>query len=300
MGQPNGKEGKYSKQRRADHATLDREAAPASVTAHSVGVRTSAVRENVLQQTPQYRDPMAESSLIGRSSGAVQKRNSATASAAAAAAAPAKKFPVVLRYADKDVKALLAKKQKLFVVVEALGWKPVPMAPSEDSFYALLELAPGLHRYRFLLDDKAVVDNTQPLEELVQEAGKDAPANLLQLNDVLLTTKEDEEVMDDGEGWGQEQIMFEESRKYPPIVPVHLRYTPLNTPPTGVRCTRDGVVSAAGDVVSPEHLPLPLNVTINHIYFQRREDHSVMGLTTRYCNKYTTVVYYSKMGTPSE
>lgn len=55
---------------------------------------------------------------------------------------------------------------------------------------------------------------------------------MVYLNEVLLTTREDDDIMDDGSGWGQEPIVFEESRKYPPMMPVHLRYTPLNTPPT--------------------------------------------------------------------
>lgn len=46
---------------------------------------------------------------------------------------------------------------------------------------------------------------------------------------------------------------------------------------------------------SAEHLPLPLSVTINHVYFQRREDHVVAGVTTRYRDKFTTIKYYTHM-----
>jgi hypothetical protein len=28
------------------------------------------------------------------------------------------------------------------------------------------------------------------------------------------------------------------------------------------------------------------------VYFQKREDHVVSGITTRYCNKFTTIAYY--------
>ncbi|EKF26974.1 hypothetical protein MOQ_009315 [Trypanosoma cruzi marinkellei] len=279
-----------------------------------IGSRYATMRENILQQPAQYRDPMTEVTLTSSGGTAVRRdgtqavgsTTTTTTTNAAAAAAPSaealakqKKYPVVLRYADKDAKQLLTKKQNVYVTVETLGWRPVQMAPSEDSFYAILELTPGSHRYRFLVQDKEVVDSTQAIAEPPNEGSKDPPANILQLNEVLLMTKEDEEIIDDGEGWGQNHEMFVETRNYPPIAPVHLRYTPLNTPPTAVRCTRDGFISSAGEIMSPENLPLPLNVTINHVYFQRREDHSVMGLTTRYCNKYTTVVYYSKMGSPN-
>lgn len=245
-------------------------------------------------------------------------------------------FPIVLRYVDKDVQELIAKRLPMYVAVEALRWQPLPMTPSTDSFYTLLELPAGNHNYRFIFDGNELVDSTQamaPMESssraITSTAGavesvpvttplpkpvpaRDGkPANTIHLNEVLLTTSEDDDIMDSGAGWGQEEIIFEESRKYPPIVPLHLRYTPLNTPPTLVRCARDGRMSvvsgtspvgAAGGATDPnltrlhpEHLPLPLSVTINHVYFQRREDHIVMGTTTRYCNKFATVVYYTHL-----
>ncbi|RNF01023.1 5-AMP-activated protein kinase, regulatory beta subunit [Trypanosoma rangeli] len=297
MGQPNGKDSKMGRRgsRSDDAPVVGYVHRGSSAVNQPVRLRTGTMRENILQQPAQHRDPMMEVTLSA-SGGTGVKRNGAIHTGDPFV--KTKKYPIVLRYADKDAKKLLSNKRRIYVAVESLEWRPVQMAPSEDSFYAIVELTPGSHRYRFLVDDEQVVDSTQPLADMPQDGSKDAPANLLQLNEVLLTTKEDEEIMDDGDGWGQNHEIFEETRKYPPIVPVHLRYTPLNTPPTAVRCTRDGVMSA-GEVMPPEHLPLPLNVTINHVYFQRREDHSVMGLTTRYCNKYTTVVYYSKMGAPS-
>ncbi|ORC89265.1 5-AMP-activated protein kinase, regulatory beta subunit [Trypanosoma theileri] len=337
MGQPNSRESKFSKRDKSESNAASRKSSlttPAATT-HSVGMRTAGIRENVLQQPSQYRDPLGDAIITQRriaerkqdgssSSTTTHTATNTTATTTintttnttAAAGGTTKKYPVVLRYADKNARALLDRKKKIFVAVETLQWQPLQMTPSEDSFYTILELPQGTHRYRFIVDGKNMVDKSQPIADSPGQqqqqndkhtndadydnnTNSELAVNLLELNDALLLTREDEEIMDDGEGWGQEQIIFEESRKYPPLVPVHLRYTPLNTPPNAVRCTRDGVVSAAGEVMPPEHLPLPLNVTINHVYFQRREDHSVMGLTTRYCNKYTTVVYYAKMGTPS-
>ncbi|CAD2219159.1 5'-AMP-activated protein kinase, regulatory beta subunit [Angomonas deanei] len=266
------------------------------------GVRPSAVNDAVLQPNTvagQHVDPTGN--MAGNTN----------------------KYPIVFRYLDEDVKRLIEKKKSVSVCVEALGWKPHPMTASTSSFYALLELPPGNHNFRFLVDNAEVVDSTQPLApsanqrqvcpaaaagvELVAPlpqptpAADGKPANTMYLNDVLLTTKEDDDIMDDGKGWGQEEVKFDESRKYPPLVPLHLRYTPLNTPPTLVRCAPDGRLAVMADDqdftrhMAAEHLPLPLSVTINHVYFQRREDHAVMGVTTRYCNKFTTVVYYTHL-----
>ncbi|KPA84064.1 hypothetical protein ABB37_02180 [Leptomonas pyrrhocoris] len=290
------------------------------------GVRSTAVNDSVLQQTStgaaRHTDPnRAHSSSRGSlpnmpSVGGANQGASATT------------FPIVLRYQDQDVRALIESRRAVYVAVEAMNWQPLPMTPSTDSFYALLELPAGNHNYRFLVNGVEAVDSSQPLAPSSATANLPVPpqptpdttlppgvtasqplprpspardgkpANTIFLNDVLLTTREDDDIMDNGEGWGQEPIMFEESRKYPPIVPLHLRYTPLNTPPTLVRCSRDGRMAVMDSGLEnnprmpPEHLPLPLSVTINHVYFQRREDHAVMGVTTRYCNKFTTVVYY--------
>lgn len=98
--------------------------------------------------------------------------------------------------------------------------------------------------------------------------------------------------------WGQEEKIFQETRKFPPLLPLHLRYTPLNTPPTPFRCSSDGTMLVldpdnSATRPAPEQLPCPLSVTIQHVYFQRREDHVVLGMTTRYRNKCATIVYYT-------
>ena len=111
-------------------------------------------------------------------------------------------------------------------------------------------------------------------------------------------------VDDDEVGWSQHPPQFEETRKFPPMMPPHLRYTPLNAPPSQTRCDADGNFIPESDaggvdggeggtaVLGPEHRPAPLSVTINHIYFQRREDHTLVGITTRYQDKCTSIAYY--------
>jgi hypothetical protein len=179
-------------------------------------------------------------------------------------------------------------------------------------------------------------------------------------------------IINDEEGWSQVAPVFEETRKFPPIMPPHLRYTPLNAPPTQVRvgasddngkCTNNGTgnnpftspnqnnaassfssfsntstspqqpqnsfgsssnvgstnnnatntnantnnnsaqqqnlqLCAEEDGFGPAMLegsdqrPAPLSVTINHVYFQKREDHTLVGITTRFQDKCTSIAYY--------
>jgi len=73
---------------------------------------------------------------------------------------------------------------------------------------------------------------------------------------------------------------IEEEARDPPLVPSHLQHAVLGFPPS-----RDGFSS----------LPLPQNVTLNHLYIENRESpRSVvaLGITHRYRSKYVTVVLY--------
>ncbi|CAI9105008.1 OLC1v1003833C1 [Oldenlandia corymbosa var. corymbosa] len=72
----------------------------------------------------------------------------------------------------------------------------------------------------------------------------------------------------------------EDEGREPPMVPPHLQHTMLNCPPI-----RDPSVS----------LPLPQNVTLNHLYLENRETPRAvvgLGVTQRFRSKYVTVVLY--------
>jgi hypothetical protein len=61
----------------------------------------------------------------------------------------------------------------------------------------------------------------------------------------------------------------------------HLRYTPLNSSPQK-RYFGDapaGAPTAYRPSGDPCVLPMPLHVTVNHVYFQRRDGYSLMGTT---------------------
>lgn len=208
-----------------------------------------------------------------------------------------RKLPVVIRYKGSDVRARIAEGQQLFVVTSHN--KRLPMSRSDDNYFAIVDLPPGDNAFKFAtLDSHTFTDDSQPTVSVGgdKNGGPGSLVNVINVNEVLLQTKDDDDAIDDASGWGQERTVFDETRKYPPMLPPHLRYTPLNAPPTQVRVSSDGsmVPVANGNIshLDAEHLPLPLSVTINHIYFQRREDHTITGITTRYRDKYTTVAYY--------
>lgn len=212
--------------------------------------------------------------------------------------------PVVLRYRDpKEVPQLLVEggaNVNLLIRPANLGnsapvapWTTLKMTPSDDNFYVISNLAAGEHEYRFEIGGVPHVDASQAAQRSIEG---DLVHSIV-VNPLLLTTGDDDDIVDDGEGWNKEVPKWDETRKYPPQLPAHLRYTPLNTPPTQVRCV-DGELSNSGALLDSENLPLPLSVTINHVYFQRRVDHVVVGMTTRYNNKYTTVAYYKHLPAP--
>lgn len=200
-----------------------------------------------------------------------------------------KRAPVVMRYKGHDVKQLLERKLNVDLLLQkGSEWTKLPMSRSEDNYFVIVDLPPGQHQFRFLIEDAIKVDPTQPSTPM---EGSEM-CNVLVVSQDLMSTNDDDDLVDDAEGWGQTETQFDETRKYPPMLPPHLRYTPLNTPPTQVRCQTDGSLNVAAAALEAEHLPLPLSVTINHVYFQKREDHIVSGMTTRYCNKFTTIAYY--------
>jgi hypothetical protein len=168
------------------------------------------------------------------------------------------------------------------------NWEPIPMSASGEDFFAIVHLPRGQQAFKFAVNGQEVLDPNQP------QTTSGTPANIIQVVEAVMSTTEDDDAIDDPNDWGQEQHVFEETKKMPPILPPHLRYTPLNTPPTQFRQDATGHFGFAGpdSFLDPENLPLPLTVTINHTYFQRRDDHSVIGASTRFRSKFTTVVYY--------
>lgn len=82
----------------------------------------------------------------------------------------------------------------------------------------------------------------------------------------------------DDDEYGQIETVFVENKKAPPLLPPHLRYTPLNS------ATRSGY--------DPSILPVPLHVTVNHVYFASQGNVTMVGISQRYRDKFSTIVMY--------
>ncbi len=114
----------------------------------------------------------------------------------------------------------------------------------------------------------------QPVQQPTPQAHTQAPR----------THKEHKEEGDDQtqEEYGQEERVFVETKKAPPLLPPHLRFTPLNS---NVRSATD-----------PSILPTPLHVTVNHVYYATQNNISMIGVSQRYRDKFSTILLYK----PSE
>jgi len=197
-------------------------------------------------------------------------------------------MPVVIRFAGKGAKTCK-------LMLQSKEWDPIPMVKSGEEFYSIVDLPLGIHQFKFMVDGNGPV-----LDRAFYEKNPDSTANCINVQDSISRYEDEEERIAGTEAaWGQQNIVFEESRKFPPILPPHLRYTPLNTPPSLHRVAPDGTMTLSTNTLDPENLPLPLSVTLNHVYFQRREDHTVAGVTTRFRSKFSTIVYYRGTSNPA-
>jgi hypothetical protein len=127
------------------------------------------------------------------------------------------------------------------------------------------------------LDNSGNIHNiivvTEPGKVSVKEEVKDD--SKMQEDDLLDEIKDE----DKEDGFGQIEHIFTENKKNPPTVPPHLRYTPLN----GTASVHDH---------DPSVVPVPLMVTLNHSYFTFSSNLEGIGITSRFREKYSTVVLY--------
>eukprot|EP00668_Euglena_longa_P029012 GGOE01036350.1.p1 GENE.GGOE01036350.1~~GGOE01036350.1.p1 ORF type:complete len:278 (+),score=78.08 GGOE01036350.1:45-836(+) len=174
----------------------------------------------------------------------------------------------------------------------------LPLNKSGEDFYIILNLEKGEHEYKFIVDGKPTIDTQQSTVTTpngvhnVVTVTDDSILGSGEMDDSLHLFGKAQVKGDDG--YGQDEAVFEETRKFPPLCPPHLRYTPLNSSPQK-RYFGDaptGAPTAYRPSGDPCVLPMPLHVTVNHVYFQRRDGYSLMGTTCRYKAKYCTVVFY--------
>eukprot|EP01080_Neovahlkampfia_damariscottae_P002346 gene2346-2814_t len=187
--------------------------------------------------------------------------------------------------------------RKVSLIGSFNNWKeqiPMNLIPDEKEpmFVVILNIPAGEHTYKFIVDDLYKIDQNQPkkLDQsgnihnviVVTENGQQKEKekeikddSKMQEDDILEFKEEDQQ----DDGFGQEEHVFVETKKNPPTIPPHLRYTPLNsTAPTHDH--------------DPTIVPIPLMVTLNHTYFTSSQDLEAIGITSRFREKYSTVVLY--------
>ncbi|ORZ03884.1 5'-AMP-activated protein kinase beta subunit, interation domain-domain-containing protein [Syncephalastrum racemosum] len=204
--------------------------------------------------------------------------------------------------------------QNVYVTGTFNGWKhKIKLVKSTQDFTAVLDLPPGTHRLKFIVDDEWKCSNemetaTDPDGNLVnylqvmneddefadefgdsrtepdtssrassptEEYTSEIPADLLALA-AALAEDESGAMTDAGR---QAAAEWEQTHAQPPALPPHLDKVLLN----------HQSVSEEDNSVLPE----PNHVTLNHLYACSIKD-NVMALstTTRYRKKYVTTMYY--------
>jgi len=182
------------------------------------------------------------------------------------------------------------------------NWNEIhPLNRSEHDFTSILELPPGVHQYKFIVDGKwkhapeqpvatdsrGNINNCMEIKEfrLGQSRGipfgkKSPPGSYTQeIPDIVKFSDifEEHSLSVPAPGGPQKKKTDE-----PPTLPPHL---------FGTRA----VLNTETD--DPTVLPLPNHVMLNHLYFKEHEDDQkrnilILGTTQRYREKFVTMVFY--------
>ena len=165
------------------------------------------------------------------------------------------------------------------------GWsRRVPMHRSGNDFVYIASLARQKHAYKFIVDDEWRFAPDQPTVA-------DAAGNINNYIDLSTFSPEAEagggitsQRRDSlpGTAYGHALPDEDEYTKEPPLLPPHLRQIILNgAPPDGV---------------DPLQLPVPLHVTLGHLFCTAlRDGLMVQATSVRYRRKFATNVFYTMM-----
>ncbi|KAJ9473565.1 SNF1-related protein kinase regulatory subunit beta-2 [Diplonema papillatum] len=239
---------------------------------------------------PGAAQPGQDSAAQGTAAPPASNPSSVSLRAVQASCARGDGIPTIIKWPSDKAK-------RVFVEGTFTNWGKglVELQRSNSEFMSIVYLQPGMHTYRYIVDGQEMIDGTQV--KIHHEKGE---FNTICVQDksILGADSEDESVLstpttdapkpytaanaDEKDSYSQVRWVFEETRKLPPMFPPHLRFTPLSTP-AEARPTNDQV------------LPAPYHVTINHMYFQSRDDYNVIGATYRHGEKFSSVVYYTSV-----
>lgn len=162
-------------------------------------------------------------------------------------------------------------------------------------FVLRINVPPGKHHYKFIVDDKWKFAPDQPTEM----DGEGRVNNVVEVKSIessaehLCSTDEDRE---DDTSYGQTIPMSDEYSTDPPILPPQLGLSLLNASSKSVPFRSES--TQALQQLEPTLLPVPQHVTVNHLYLSEKnmaelgDEVLVLGVTQRYKTKYITTVLY--------
>eukprot|EP00123_Amoebidium_parasiticum_P015647 comp23083_c0_seq1/m.37042 comp23083_c0_seq1/g.37042 ORF comp23083_c0_seq1/g.37042 comp23083_c0_seq1/m.37042 type:complete len:269 (-) comp23083_c0_seq1:406-1212(-) len=170
--------------------------------------------------------------------------------------------------------------QNVYITGTFNGWKErIPLSRSHEEFTAIIDLPPGTHQYKFIVDDEWRCNPDQPTDP--DRSG--AVNNVVQVTDTDAFDFEDfistPVAMSPPGAYDNQIPKLDPVTKPPPVLPPHLMQVLLNTDPISE--------------TDPTLLPIPNHVMLNHLYALSISDGvMVLGVTNRYQNKYVTTVLY--------
>eukprot|EP01135_Chromosphaera_perkinsii_P001222 Nk52_evm21s162 gene=Nk52_evmTU21s162 len=189
-----------------------------------------------------------------------------------------KNVPTVLRWNGGG--------RNVFVTGTFNNWQErIRLVKSHEEFSAIINLPPGSHQYKFIVDDEWKFNPDQPT--LSDKSG--AVNNSITISDEYfedpLNTQTSRAMPESPSGqYSQEVPKFDNDTKPPPVLPPHLLEVILNSEPVSK--------------IDPTLLPVPNHVMLNHLYaLSVRDGVMVLGVTHRYKKKYVTTVLYKPVFT---
>eukprot|EP00698_Gefionella_okellyi_P003489 TRINITY_DN13299_c0_g1_i1.p1 TRINITY_DN13299_c0_g1~~TRINITY_DN13299_c0_g1_i1.p1 ORF type:complete len:289 (+),score=53.65 TRINITY_DN13299_c0_g1_i1:60-926(+) len=179
--------------------------------------------------------------------------------------------------------------KEVSLISDVDGWQTrIPLSKSGVEFHTILEVLPGTHYYRFVVDGVIRSAPEQPTGTAPVDGGI---ANVLDVTAISLDAQLRDAALSTGGGsppgtYSRNVPSVDEYRKAkePPMLPPHLHRALLNSPPP----TSDS-----------NTLPVPAHVVLNHLYSASRTDAvMLLGVTHRYRAKFVTTVFYTPCNQP--
>lgn len=160
--------------------------------------------------------------------------------------------------------------------------RQIPMHRSGNDFTYIHDLRRGKHAYKFVVDDEWRFAPDQPTVADIEGRIN----NFIDVHNFKSLEDADDEQQARGAAAAEEEEVYgqfvpdsDEYTKEPPPLPPHLRHIILNKPLQ----TDDALA-----------LPVPQHVALDHLYCTAIKDGiMVLGITQRYKQKFTTVVFFS-------